>query len=304
MEGVVKKEDVLYPVSKVKRSWLEYAKDVYRTLRKEFFYNLLLYPIALRKHQQTDRDIKRCQEHTYTAFYRSPGQLAALVDKVMGYILNNPNRPTDELFQINVLSGSIGAEAYTLSSIIIKAYPDLDFHINCSDLHGYIVSQAKCGKYTESEVRGVDVPEGFIRDTFDLKDGFYYVKDHIKNKVTFCEANIVSDTLVEKHPMGDLIFVQNVLFHLDKGDDGIAFRNAMSLAKERSVIFMDGMSLDRRILLTKEAHLKPLNYRLKEIHDHARRHVPDDWWNYYYGAEPYLFFKKDKVRRYSTIFMR
>jgi len=304
MIKMTKKEDDSYPAKDDKRSLIEYAKSVYRTLRKEIVYNLILYPFVKNKHNRLNQDVERSQEHTYTAFYRSPGQISALMGKVMDYILNNPDRPAGEILQINVLSGSMGAEAYTLASLIMKKYPQLNFHIHCSDLHEHMILKAKMAEYSISEVGVGDISEGFIQDTFDLKNGCYHVKGHIKNKVTFCQANIVADKLTEKHPIGDLLFIQNVLFHLDENDSNTAFHNALTLVKDRCVIFMDGMSLDQRVELTRDANLKPLDYRLKEIHDHARIHVPDDWWNYYYGAEPYLFFKKDRVRRYSTIFMR
>jgi hypothetical protein len=49
--------------------------------------------------------------------------------------------------------------------------------------------------------------------------------------------------------------------------------------------------------------LKPLDYKVKEIYDYSRRHIPACWWRYYYGNEPYCRYAKDKQARYATIFI-
>ncbi len=299
-----KLEQPLYPITQPKRNIIEYAKDIYRMLRKEIVYNLVYYPYANFKFQRLNKSVARSQEHTYTAFFRSPGQISAILGPVLKYIQNNSERNVDEVLQINIVAGSIGAEAYTIASTLLKKHPQLQFQIHCSDLHQHTIAKSRSAEYALNEVVAEDVPEQFIRDTFDRIGDSFKVKTHIREKVTFFEADIVNDNLKEKYPAGDLIFIQNVLFHLNTSDVDKAFNNALSTAKPQCAVFIDGMSLNDRIRLTTIANIEPLDFKVKEIHEHARRHIPHDWWNYYYGSVPYLFFKRDKIRRYSTIFFR
>jgi hypothetical protein len=81
-----------------------------------------------------------------------------------------------------------------------------------------------------------------------------------------------------------------------------AFWKILKLVRGNGAMFIDGTDPELRIRLTREAGLEPLEFRFKEIYDHTRKHISYNWWKHYYGREPYLFFKKDKVRRYGTIF--
>ena len=83
-----------------------------------------------------------------------------------------------------------------------------------------------------------------------------------------------------------------------------AFRNGVRLLKPKSALFIDGMSLDLREKLTSEEGLVPLDYACREIHEFARTHVGERWWNYYYGMEPYASWHRDRLRRFSTIFLK
>lgn len=222
---------------------------------------------------------------------------------VLEFIANRADGSSQKPLQINVMAGSIGAEAYTLASTLLSLRPDIDFHIHCSDLHHDTVRRSNEGIYSADEVLATQLPERFFRTTFDRDEGFYRVKPAIRKRVTFFQADIVTDPLAQLYPPGDILFVQNVLFHLDCSAAHQAFSNALSTAKTHHALFIDGMSLDMRVDLTRQHQLVPLEYKIRAIHQHARRHVPEDWWNYYFGAEPYLFFKAHRKRRYSTIFL-
>ena len=170
------------PTSKL--STKNQTKKPYRKLRKEIAYNILCYPLAKIKHMRLDRTAKRSDVHTYTAFYRSPGQIAALIGPVLQYVGENNN---PKQLQINVLAGSVGAEAYTLASCLMQHCPDLDFHIHCSDLHQDTIEKSKSAEYTFAEVEGIDVPLQFIEETFERNsDGF-------KVKQNFNEIDISSN---------------------------------------------------------------------------------------------------------------
>jgi hypothetical protein len=59
-----------------------------------------------------------------------------------------------------------------------------------------------------------------------------------------------------------------------------------------------------RVELSKAHGLSPLTHDLRRIYSETRVHTPSDWWNYYWGSEPYFPFRADKERRYATIFLR
>ena len=293
----------LYDCVKVNASILEQAKRIYRAIRRELYYNLMLYPFASKKHRQLVNSAQKSQSHLYTSFYRSPGQMSALIGPVLEFILENrKTRPTDKL-QINVLAGSDGSEAYTIASVLCNLCPNLDFHIHCSDLHEQTVTKSQSAIYSKEEVFNSNTPEKFISDTFDRINSNFTVKPHIKEKVTFFKADITHN-LTGLYPKADIVFMQNVLFHLDTQSATNAFMNALEISKPRCVFFLDGTPINLKIKLTEKSNLSPLNHKIKAIHEYARLHVAINWWDYYYGVEPYLFFKRDKKRRYSTIFFR
>ena len=267
----------------------------------QLFYNFLYYPIACIKKRQAERDIPKSDSHTYTAFYRSPGQLDLLVGAVAEYLGVGKNSQNRSLI-INVVAGSSGAEAYSMASVLLAKFPDLDFEIFSSDLHDATVAKGKAGVYAADEINKLEIPEEFINNTFDFDGKAYRVKDHIRRKVRFFKANIIADDLGQIYPKGDIICIQNVLFHLADLAAYQAFTNTLATAKEKSVIFMDGMSLSMRLRLVRQHKLVPFTENLKQIHEEARRHIPRDWWNYYYGLEPYLFFIPNKSKRYGTVF--
>jgi chemotaxis methyl-accepting protein methylase len=226
--------------------------------------------------------------------------MEALVGPVFEHISSGS---TAGKLKINVFAGSSGAEAFTIASVLMRCFPGLDFEIDCSDLHRDKIDEAESGLFTWMQItQGLPIPEQFMEETFDRVGEAYSVKPSIRERVTFSQADIVNDNLEDLYEKADIICAQNVFCHLDLESSQKAFRNILKLAKEKAAIFIDGMDPDLRITLTTEAGLHPLDFRCREIYEYARKHLSFNWWKYYYGREPYLFFKKDKLRRYGTIF--
>ena len=142
-----------------------------------------------------------------------------------------------------------------------------------------------------------------MRRTFDVVDGRYKVKPEIRQRVSFEQADLLSPELDKQFPPADIVFMQNVLFHMPPPMARQAFSAVLKLLKPGSVLFIEGMELDMRASLTQAAGLAPLGYKVKEIYNYSRRHIPARWWRYYFGNEPYFEFAKNKLARYSTIFI-
>jgi chemotaxis protein methyltransferase CheR len=273
----------------------------YRFLRHSVVNDYLLYPIGVRRHRGLERSAPRSDTHCYTCFHRSPGQLSVLNGPVVGHL--SPGAPPAEL-SVNVLACSNGAEAYTVASELRRRFPESVIRVVASDLHRQNIDIAVEGWYRPDTVdpRG-ETPDEFIAATFEAHGDGYRVRAEIREMVEFSVASI-TDPLEEIFEPADVVLVQNVLFHLPPDRQEGAFRRAASILKPRSALFVDGMSLDMKVRLTAELGLSPVSFLYRPVYAHARRHVPQPWFNYYYGAEPFWPFARDRVRRYSTVFLR
>lgn len=276
--------------------------SVRRFLRSKLYYGRLLLPRMRAKHRKLLASADRSDSYTYTWFHRSPAQLDALTGPVIDHVVSLGGAPVS----INVFAGSNGSEAYTIASRLMARRPDLDFSIKASDLQAEMVERATAAVYTLDEItQGLEVPEAFLERTFEKVGNLYAVKADIRSRVTFVQASLLEQQqLDQQFEQADVVFAQNVLFHMPPHLARQAFANIVRFLKPRSALFLDGMELDMRVELTKAADLRPLRFKIKEIYEYSRRQVPDDWWRYYYGTEPFSRFSRQATRRYATIFLK
>lgn len=270
----VSESDGENPDSRSDSRWgLGGLKRQYRRMRRVLFYDTLMYPFAAARHRSLYREAPRSSTHTFTRFYRVPLQLEALTGPVVENL--GVGETLSEL-RILLFAGSTGAEAYTISSSLRTAHPDLDFRIVASDLHEETVRKARAARYTHDEVFAVStIPNEFLADTF-VSDGAggYVVRSEVSERVTFEQADLLDESLLDRFAQADIVFAQNVLFHLDPAMAERAFRSVARFMKPRAALFVDGMDLDLKVALTKELGLNPLEYRHRQIYDSARRHIP------------------------------
>lgn len=278
-------------------------RNVYRSVRS-YVYDVGLYPYGLYKHHALLRRGERLSTHTWTCFYRAPAQLRALSGPVLEF-LGNPQRSGERL-EILLLACSSGAEVYTIASWLMQQVPELNFHIHASDLHDELVNYARAGKYTPDEVLHSDyISPAFIDATFEYVNGSYVVRPEIRERTSFRQANLLDgEGLRKSFAKAPLVIAQNVLFHLSPENATTAFENLVSLMTPRAVLLLEGMDLGLRSKMTARNGLRPLPYDLRQIYEETRVHTPRDWWNYYWGVEPYTPFHPDRERRYATIYLR
>jgi chemotaxis methyl-accepting protein methylase len=263
----------------------------------------MLQPYGILRHKLLLASCDRTQRHTYTCFLRSPTQLEALVGPVYRQFLSGPSlgRP----LEILVLACSNGAEAYTTASVLNKRLPGVDFRIVAADLHPEMIAVASEANYSPEEaLQSQFVTPEFVADTFDVIDGRYVVKPEVRARVTFRQANLLSEDLATRFDPADIVCAQNVLFHLAPSDAEKAFANIVPLLRPRAALFLDGMDQTLRIALTERYGLEPLPYKRRKIYDEIRVHTPIDWWHYYWGSEPYSRLRTQRARRYGTIFLK
>ncbi|WP_075186301.1 CheR family methyltransferase [Teredinibacter haidensis] len=278
-------------------------KKVYRWAREKLYFGLILLPYGRKKHRKLLKTTDRLNNHTYTCFYRSPLQLEALTGPVLDHIA-----PTDsKTLNIQIFASSNGAEAYTVASALAKANPKLKFNIQASDLHQEMVEKAESSIYTLREItQGHSIPQEFILQTFDKQQGTdtYCVKEHLKSHVSFSTANLLTDDIQQSVCSADIIFIQNVLFHMPPTMATKVLGKIIPFMKNNSVLFIDGMELDMRTNILKNTQLSPLTYKLKSIYNYSRKHIDERWWGYYWGCEPYFALSKNRNYRYGTIFVK
>ncbi|MBK7862575.1 MAG: hypothetical protein IPJ65_29000 [Archangiaceae bacterium] len=275
------------------------AKALYRVVRRLPYLGLLDLPLARARHRRVLRGVRRSDHHTYTCFYRSRRQLDAIVGPVCDALWAQGVRHAI----INVFAASNGAEAYSVAAELLHRRPALDFTIRGSDLHPETVAQGRAATYASEEAgQGGRVPAELLERTFDRQGEAWVVKRHIRDKVGFEQADLLDPAVVPRYPGADLVLAQNVLFHLPPERSERAFHHALATVKRGGFLLVEGMDLDQRVALTTEAGLEPLDFAVREIYAAARQHVPENWWDYYYGSEPYSPFAAERLRRYCSIF--
>jgi chemotaxis protein methyltransferase CheR len=282
--------------------------NAYWFLKAKVLYGPVTYPYGVVKHERLLATCDRTQSHTYTCFCRTPSQLEAIAGPVLDFLgAQKLGRP----LEILNLACSNGAEAYTFASFLSRRLPNLDFRITAADLHQEMVETARAGSYSEDEaLQSQFIRPEFISHTFDKVGDRYVVRPEIKKYVNFTQANLLDEKLHEKFPQiaggngADIVTAQNVLFHLKPKDARKAFNNLVRLLKPQAVLLLDGMDQPLRVEMTRAHGLEPLEYKTKEIYEESRVHTPLDWWRYYWGSEPYSPFRRDRARRYGTVFLK
>ena len=258
-------------------------------------------------HSRLRRRSQRSDTHSYTCFHRAPTQLAALTGPVLAHLgLDRvPGGAQGRPLRVLLYACSNGAEAYTWSAWLALQRPDLEVVIEASDLSPELISRARAGRYTWSELtQDGEVPAWLVAQTFDREGEDYVVNERTRRRVSFSCADIIRDDLRARYGQADVVVAQNVLFHLPPPLARRAFDNVVRTLAPTAALFIEGMDQDLRVSLTQAHELQPLVWRSREIYEESRRHIPARWWQFHYGAEPWLPFRRAPWRRYGTIFLK
>ena len=239
---------------------------------------------------------------TFTGFLRLPSQFEALTGPVVNYL--RKERSSSPL-RIVVMGCSNGAEAYTIASMLMARCPGMEFLIDAYDINADICEKARSACYNAGEVLNNQLLTAeFIQATFEVSDDTYRVKENVAARTKFHIADVLSPELVRQVGLCDILFAQNFLFHLDRKAAVRAFENLCSLLKVQAVFFLDGMDIGLRQKWTRARHLVPLDFRIEEIHNEARRARAPGWPYGYWGLEPFMTFANDWQHRYATIYLK
>lgn len=235
----------------------------------------------------------------YTQFNRFPHQYRALVERVIPGLM----APQNKRLEILVFGCCSGAEPVSLASVIQQHFPQLDFRIRGFDIVASAIGRAKNPLYTEDEIRqGPFVDEDFIAHTFVKEGAHYRVRDELMQRLEFAVGDMLDAQFMQSLGKADLVFAQNVLFHLPTPRARQAFVNLHGLLNPGSALFVNGMDTDMRVRLTKRFALAPLEYLIEEIHNDARVDRGNSWAGAYWGRKPFSRKSSEWIREHCTIY--
>ena len=237
----------------------------------------------------------------FTEFERAPTQAAVLA----GPVLDALHKRDDDELRILLFGCSTGAEPYSIASALQAARPNLRRDMRCFDIEPGVIERARAGQYGADDVtRMRNVTPAFIERTFDRVGANFAVKPAVRVGIQFEVGDVLDRQMIDTLRRADVVVAQNFLFHLSRPDATRAFANLCSLLASRSVLVIDGMDLDLRARLTRQARLEPSSIEFERIHDESRAVRGYGWPSIYWGLEPFNGRRADAVRRYSTIFCR
>jgi chemotaxis protein methyltransferase CheR len=241
------------------------------------------------------------RNYVFTQFLRVPTQFDALVGPVVDFLVQGNDASS---LSITVWGCSNGAEPYSIGSALLSRRPRLDFTVQAFDIDEQMLERARGGTYTYAEVfRNKALDPAFVEETFSRQGDLYKVNQAVMKRVSFDAMNVFDMDLDSGIGRSDIIFAQNILYHLKPKATTSAFGNICRLMKPKAALFVDGMDLGLKTKLTKAHDLEPLDYRIAEIHNEARRERGSAWPYEYWGLEPFSESRRDWKRRYATIFL-
>ncbi len=269
-------------------------------------YRALRYRYGLLRHRLSLRFSSRPPQEAFTRFYRTPHQFAALLDPVLEFLKPSQlGRP----LHIVVLACSTGAEPYSVASALVNERPDIDFEMIAGDINEELVAKCKQGVYSAEEIFSNElITESFVAQTFEKvtagdTDPKYKIRAKVSERVTFSVIDALDPKLAEVTGKADILFLQNVLFNLPPNISTRMFINSLTLLRDRTVIFLDGMDVHQRTKMTANYGLSPLEYEIEATHKEVWRIRKNGWPGLYWGIEPYWPDRKDTLTRYATIYL-
>jgi chemotaxis methyl-accepting protein methylase len=244
------------------------------------------------------------ENRIYTQFNRFPRQYEVLVDHVLPRLLAERQPTKEQPMEVAVFACCSGEEAYTLAYVLAARAPGLPVRIRGYDIVPEVIEQAKRASYPREQVFSSPfVNEEFATGMFDSKDGVLTVKPQYVAPVSFDVGDITDPAYMGRLPKSELVFAQNVLFHLPRPVAKKAFKNLVDMLRPGGALFVNGMDMDMRVRLTKQYGLEPVAERIAEIHEDARVDRGANWADSYWGREP-LKMSRDWVRKYCTIYRK
>lgn len=255
-------------------------------------------PLGRQLYSKRKRDQQKAQS-TATLFFRNLNQLEALQE---------PLRFLTEQKHLRVLVAgcSLGCEAFTLGAFLTAFFPKLEWRIDAVDICADAIAFAKMGRYGREHGLFSDASPsaviGKMMAVFEQSNGVWSIKREVRDRVYFEEGNVLSAEFA-RFSGYDLALAQNFMIHMDQEQSRTALAAVVAATRAGGALFLGGMDLETKPALIRAHGLRPVTWRLKEIHndDQMRRSM---WPWSYWSLEPIHYSHPELDLRYSTIFLK
>lgn len=149
-----------------------------------------------------------------TYFFRNIPQLMAFKEEVLPLIISRKRKARDYELKIWSAGCSTGEEPYTLAMLLLEILPDIyqwKVQILGTDINTQVLERAKEGVYDYRSIR--EMPSYYTLQYFHFKDEKYFIKEKIKDMVSFATLNLVDTEHMKSLRNIDVIFCRNVLIY-------------------------------------------------------------------------------------------
>lgn len=262
----------------------------------QWLKNKILLPIT---YKRTIKNSVR-KNNIYTQFNRFPSQYRVVNSYIIPALLQE-----DPARQVKIIMFGCcnGAEAYSLSYALKSNHPNLNFSIDAYDIVEDLIKEARTGRYQATQVKGSRfMTPQTANDMFESYGDMLKVAPTYAAPTRFAVQDITDNHFLSTLPQADMIFAQNILFHLPRDKAEGAFKSLAKRLAKPGYLFVNGMDTDMRVKLSKQLELDPVTDLLEEIHEEARVDRGEDWAYFYWGREPFNPKIKDADRYFGTIF--
>jgi len=228
-----------------------------------------------------------------TCFFRNRPEIAAIGQLAA-------SRKADAPLAVAVLGCSRGAEVYTLVHTLRTARPDLPRTVHGVDISEDVLAVAREALYTPDgrELQGV-TPEEHAA-VFDEEPGGLRVKPHLREGITWLQADVRSPALRERLGAQDIVIANRFLCHMAPAEAEHCLRNILGLLRSGAALFVSGVDLDVRSRVTHEHGLEPLG-DIEALHE-GDATLREGWPWQYWGLEPIDRTRPDWRRYYASAF--
>lgn len=141
-------------------------------------------------------------------------------------------------FSIWCSASSTGEEPYSIAITACEAFDSLrpPVKIIATDLDTNVLETAKNGIYPELEVKKLS-PQRVQRYFNKLSDGYYQLKQELRDMIVFRRLNLVESNWMVRGPF-DAIFCRNVMIYFDKPTQYKILQRYVPLMKPKGQLFV------------------------------------------------------------------
>jgi chemotaxis methyl-accepting protein methylase len=209
----------------------------------------------------------------------------------------------DEALRVAILGCSTGAEAYSVAWALRLACPELKLRCIAIDIVESAVAAAREGVYASTSRALEGVPDEMLDLAFERRSEAFYVRDDLRQDVTFMVGDACSEELLDKLGPQDIVTANNFLVHMsDEAAEACLYRIGRTVAPG-GVLVVWGINPEIRTRVMTALGFAPLPVNLEDIHQ-ADRPALEAWPLKWWGLEPLDKSRPDWPVRYCTIFRK